>query len=123
MGLLLPLEGQGKTRMGGDYRDSGRKTTGGRDIRPLPCAIRTMERMDTRAIKEQLREIEEELKREVLRLCGEPGIRDRTLRNFEYKTISLYMLEIRTEGGRVYRYQQLKGELERGKEDVNFWHP
>jgi hypothetical protein len=31
--------------------------------------------MDTRTIKEQLREIEEELKREVLRLCGELGIK------------------------------------------------
>jgi hypothetical protein len=74
-----------------------------------------MERMDVRRIKEQLREIEEELKKEVLRLCGELGIRDKTFRNFEYKTISLCMLEIRTEGGRVYRYQQLKGELEREK--------
>jgi len=81
-----------------------------------------MERMDTRTIKEQLREIEEELRRETLRLCGELGIRDKTLRNFEYKTISLCMLEIRTEGGRVYRYQQLKGELERGKTiTINNW--
>jgi len=106
--------------MGGDYRDSGREATRGRNLRTLPYP--KMERMDTRTVKEQLREIEEELKREVLRLCGELGIKDRTLRNFEYKTISLCMLEIRTEGGRVYRYQQLKGEIERGKTiTINNW--
>jgi hypothetical protein len=60
--------------------------------------------METRTIKKQLREIEEELKRETLKLCGELGIRNRILRNFEHKTINLCMLEIRTEGGRVYRY-------------------
>ncbi|MCI4458099.1 MAG: hypothetical protein JHC21_00565 [Thermocrinis sp.] len=81
-----------------------------------------MGRMDIRAIKEQLKNIEEELKKEVIRLCGEAGIKDKTLRDFEYKTISLCMLEIRTEGGRVYRYQQLKGELERGKTiTINNW--
>jgi len=78
--------------------------------------------METRTIKKQLREIEEELKRETLKLCGELGIRDRILRNFEHKTINLCMLEIRTEGGRVYRYQKLKGELERGKTiTINNW--
>ena len=69
-----------------------------------------------------LREIEEELKREVLRLCEELGIRDKTLRNFEYKTISLCTLEIRKENGNIYRYQQLKGELERSKTiTINNW--
>jgi len=81
-----------------------------------------MERMDTRRIKEQLREIEEELKKETIRLCGELGLKDLLLKNFEYKTIALCMLEVKTEGGRVYRYQQLKGELEKGKTiTINSW--